>query len=91
MVAKDSAALTVTTPTDREIVITRVFDAPRRLVFEAYTNPEHLRHWIIGPAGLDHARLRSRPPPGRGVALRLAQFRWHRNGDARRVPGSPPA
>jgi len=51
MVAKDSAALTVTTPTDREIVITRVFDAPRRLVFEAYTNPEHLRHWMLGPPG----------------------------------------
>jgi uncharacterized protein YndB with AHSA1/START domain len=48
---KNSAALTVTTPTDREIVITRAFDAPRRLVFEAYTNPEHLPHWMLGPQG----------------------------------------
>ena len=35
----------VTTPTDREIVMTRTFDAPCDLVFEAWTNPEHVRHW----------------------------------------------
>jgi hypothetical protein len=40
--ANTSPALTVTTPTEREIVMTRVFDAPRRLVFEAMTQPEHL-------------------------------------------------
>jgi len=44
-------ALAVTTPTDREIVMTRVLDAPRRLVFEAYTKPEHLPHWLLGPPG----------------------------------------
>ena len=43
--------LQVTTPTDREIVMTRVFDAPRRLVFEAWTNPKHLPHWMLGPDG----------------------------------------
>jgi uncharacterized protein YndB with AHSA1/START domain len=35
----------VTTPSDREIVLTRAFDAPRDLVFEAWTRPEHVRHW----------------------------------------------
>jgi uncharacterized protein YndB with AHSA1/START domain len=35
---------------DREIVLTRVFDAPRELVFEAWTNPEHLPRWF-GPKG----------------------------------------
>ncbi len=35
---------------DREIVITRVFDAPRELVWEAWTNPEHIIHWY-GPQG----------------------------------------
>jgi uncharacterized protein YndB with AHSA1/START domain len=35
----------VSTPSDREIAITRTFDAPRDLVFEAWTNPEHVRHW----------------------------------------------
>ncbi|HEX6181461.1 MAG TPA: SRPBCC family protein [Chitinophagaceae bacterium] len=35
---------------DREIVLTRLLDAPRELVFEAWTNPEHLVHWW-GPNG----------------------------------------
>jgi uncharacterized protein YndB with AHSA1/START domain len=37
---------TFTLPSDREIVITRVLDAPRELVFDALTNPEHLPHWF---------------------------------------------
>ena len=48
---KIPGTLTVTTPTDREIVMTRVFDAPRRLVFEALTNPELLRRRFNGPPG----------------------------------------
>jgi uncharacterized protein YndB with AHSA1/START domain len=40
-----AGTLQVTTPSDQEIVLTRVFDAPRDLVFEAWTNPEHVRHW----------------------------------------------
>lgn len=35
---------------DREIVLTRVFDAPRELVYRAWTDPEHLPHWF-GPKG----------------------------------------
>ncbi|MBA3552883.1 MAG: SRPBCC family protein [Actinobacteria bacterium] len=37
--------LTVTTPSDREIVMTRVFDAPRDLVFEAHSSCEHMSNW----------------------------------------------
>ena len=44
-------ATTFTTPSDREIVMTRTFDAPRRIVWEAWTNPEHLPHWMLGPDG----------------------------------------
>lgn len=40
-----SNQLTVTTPTDLEVVMTRVFDAPRNLVFEAHTSCEHMRRW----------------------------------------------
>ncbi|MGH2558271.1 MAG: SRPBCC family protein [Thermomicrobiales bacterium] len=36
---------TITTPTDREIVFTRVFDAPRDLVYKAYTDPDLLPKW----------------------------------------------
>lgn len=43
--AANSSTFTVTTPSDREIRMTRLFDAPRALVFEAMTKPEHIRHW----------------------------------------------
>lgn len=42
---------TYATPTDREVLITRIFDAPRRIVFDAYTNPDHLQQWLLGPEG----------------------------------------
>jgi uncharacterized protein YndB with AHSA1/START domain len=42
---------TFTTPSDREILGTRVVDAPRELVWEAWTNPEHVPHWLLGPEG----------------------------------------
>ena len=51
MIAKHSAATTVATPSDHEIVVTRLVAAPRRLVFEAYTNPAHVVHWMLGPEG----------------------------------------
>jgi uncharacterized protein YndB with AHSA1/START domain len=37
--------LKLTTPSDREIVMTRVFDAPRDLVFDAHSSCEHMSHW----------------------------------------------
>lgn len=40
-----SGKMTVTTPSDTEIMMTRVFDAPRQLVFEAHTSAEHMRNW----------------------------------------------
>jgi uncharacterized protein YndB with AHSA1/START domain len=42
---------TYATPSDREVVITRVVSAPRRVVFEAFTNPKHVPNWLIGPDG----------------------------------------
>jgi uncharacterized protein YndB with AHSA1/START domain len=43
--AANSSTFTVTTPSDREIRLTRVFDVPRHLVFEAMSKPEHIRRW----------------------------------------------
>jgi uncharacterized protein YndB with AHSA1/START domain len=43
--------LKLTTRGEREIVMTRTFDAPRRLVFEALTKPELLKRWLFGPDG----------------------------------------
>jgi uncharacterized protein YndB with AHSA1/START domain len=45
VVTHNRPALTVTLPSDREIVLTREFDAPRHLVFEAFTKPEHITNW----------------------------------------------
>ena len=47
---KNTGTLQVATPTDREIVMTRVFDAPRNLVFDAFSKPELLKRWF-GPRG----------------------------------------
>src|SRR5271157_5145218 len=49
--ANRAGATTFTTPSDRELVTTCDFDAPRRLVFAAWTNPEHVPHWMLGPEG----------------------------------------
>ena len=43
--------LEVTTPSDREIAMTRVFDAPARLVFDAWTKPELIKRWLGVRAG----------------------------------------
>jgi uncharacterized protein YndB with AHSA1/START domain len=45
------ASLHVSTPGDREIVVTRSFAAPRALVFDAHTKPELVRLWLLGPPG----------------------------------------
>jgi uncharacterized protein YndB with AHSA1/START domain len=47
---KNTGTLKVTTPSDREIALTRVFDAPRSLVFDAFSKPELLKRWF-GPRG----------------------------------------
>jgi uncharacterized protein YndB with AHSA1/START domain len=41
----NSESFKVTTPSDREIRLTRLFDAPRHLVFEAMSKPEHINQW----------------------------------------------
>ncbi len=62
--------LQVSTPTDTTIVLTRTFDAPRRLVWEAMTNPVKMRRWMIAPPGwtLSVCECEARV----GGALRLA-------------------
>ena len=62
--------LRVSTPTDTTIVITRTFDAPRRLVWEAMFVPDKMRRWMLPPPGwtLTVCEVDARP----GGALRLA-------------------
>ena len=47
---RNTGTLQIKTATDREIAMTRVFDAPRRLVFDALAKPELLKRWF-GPRG----------------------------------------
>ena len=48
-----TSRMTLTLPSDREIMITREFDAPNRLVFAAWTEPEQLMQWY----GCEHSTL----------------------------------
>jgi uncharacterized protein YndB with AHSA1/START domain len=44
-------SMKLSTPSDRELVVTRIFDAPRELVFDAWTNPKYIPQWLLGPEG----------------------------------------
>src|SRR3954454_15651549 len=78
---KNTGTLTVTTPTDREVVMTRVFNAPRHLVFDAFRKPELLKRWF-GPRGFSLVvcevdfrvgggfRFLLRGPDGRDMGMR---------------------
>jgi uncharacterized protein YndB with AHSA1/START domain len=46
-----TSTLTVTTPSDCEVRVTRAFDAPAPLVFDFHTKPELVKRWLLGPPG----------------------------------------
>lgn len=48
---KNLEGLKLVTPGEREIVMTRELNAPRRLVFHAFTKPELVKRWLLGPPG----------------------------------------
>lgn len=78
---KNTGTLKVTLPSDREVMMTRVFDAPRHLVYEAFSKPELLKQWF-GPRGhslvvceVDHRvgggfRFVLRGPNGKEMGMR---------------------
>src|SRR5215475_314966 len=47
----NAAGLQIAAQGDREIVMTRVFNAPRAMVFKAFTQPELIKRWLLGPPG----------------------------------------
>lgn len=53
--AKEESKFSVTPLSDKEIVIRRVFNAPKQLVFDAMTKPEMLKNWFWGPDGWELA------------------------------------
>jgi uncharacterized protein YndB with AHSA1/START domain len=82
-----SSTLTVSLPSDKEIVLTREFNAPRDLVFRAFSSCEHLKHWW-GQAGstITECRMEFRP----GGAWRMVERdaggqEWGFRGEIREV------
>jgi uncharacterized protein YndB with AHSA1/START domain len=58
------ATLAAAESTEAELVITRLFDAPRELVFQCWTEPEHLQHWQGAPRGFTVTQTESDIRPG---------------------------
>lgn len=69
--------LTVTTPTDTQLVIARHFDAPDHLVFACYTQPALIRRWLTGPDGWSMPVCTYEARNGGGY-----RFEWHGPEDA---------
>src|SRR5262249_60850143 len=61
-------ALKLTTPTDREIVVVREFDAPRELVWDSIFKPELLRRWFSGPPGWEMTTCEDDACAGRALS-----------------------
>ncbi len=55
---------------ERELVIERIFDAPRSLVFKAWTDPDHMVHWF-GPRGFKSTVLKSELRPGGAYRIHM--------------------
>ena len=85
MPATTIVSSTITLPSDREILMTRAFDAPRELVFEAMTKPEHVRNGG-GPAEpiLTVCEIDFRV--GRSMALHRSHSRRQEMTFTRRLP-----
>src|ERR1700678_2882524 len=78
MSAQAKLQLAIATPSDREIVMTRVVRAPRALVFDAFTKPELIKRWLLGPDGWSM--------PVCVVDLRVGgtiKYRWRSDEDGR--------
>jgi len=72
---KSNGTTKITTPTDREIVITRAFNAPRALVWEAISQPDLIKRWLLGPPAWSMALCEEDSRVG-GIRLAHLFQRW---------------
>jgi uncharacterized protein YndB with AHSA1/START domain len=63
MAVSNARASAAADPAERVLVITRVFDAPRELVFKLWADPAHAKHWM-GPRGFTATHIEQDPRPG---------------------------
>ena len=52
MAVHSTLSTTFTTPSDRELVAVRVFDAPKSRLWDVFTKCEHMQQWMLGPEGM---------------------------------------
>jgi uncharacterized protein YndB with AHSA1/START domain len=64
-----SQGLQISTPTDTTIVLTRTFNAPRRLVWEAMFTPDKMRRWMLPPPGWTLTTCECEPRVGAALSL----------------------
>jgi uncharacterized protein YndB with AHSA1/START domain len=64
MIASDPKTSAATEAAEQELIITRLFDAPRELVFQCWTQAEHLQHWQGAPRGFTVTTQESDIRPG---------------------------
>jgi len=64
-----TAGLQISTPNDTAIVLNRTFNAPRRLVWEAFLTPDKMRRWMIPPPGWSTSVCECDPSVGGGLRL----------------------
>ncbi|MDQ6737198.1 MAG: SRPBCC domain-containing protein [Gemmatimonadota bacterium] len=83
MSAPTGNAAATSFPSDTELVITRVFDAPRSLVFDAWTRPEHLEKWQMSPKDMTVTTEKSEIRPGGEYRVTM----WAPDGTAHRLRG----
>lgn len=61
--------MTIETPSDTTIVVRRMFNAPRHMVWDAMTKPELIRKWLVGPPGWEMTECNEDPRVG-------GSYRW---------------
>ena len=62
--------LTVSTPSDHEIALTRTFNAPPALVFHALTKPDLVKRWMLGSMGASGPGCENESSPSRPTSSR---------------------
>ena len=85
MPVKSGAAPVPAAALEREVIITRILDAPRSLVFKAWTDPKHVQRWV-GSERLHKPCLRTGCASGRRLAHRHARAKRRRLSRHRRLP-----
>lgn len=78
MFEKRSPEVEVTLPSDREIAFSRMFEYPPQILFEAWTKPEHVRHWWgCHGSTLTVCEINLRPGGAWRIVMRMADGSNH--------------